>query len=229
MMNNSTKGFLLLLFMLIIGGNTRTAAQALLPDVNYTIREGQTYITFRNGFGNVSQIGVQRSRDSLRNFYTIGYVGDPGRFTNAFLDSKPMYGANFYRLFLLFKTGKFFFSKTFKVTIDSVATPVPVAATKPVEKTNEVEVFKPSTYVFTNAKGNINIHLPDADKKKYSLKFFEATGEEIFDIKKIKQPTLILDKSNFLHGGWFHFELYEDGKLKEKWKFFLPSTLRYKP
>jgi hypothetical protein len=53
------------------------------------------------------------------------------------------------------------------------------------------------------------------------VKFFEENGNPIFEIQHIREPQLILDKSNFLHAGWFFFELYEDEKLKEKSKFFL--------
>ena len=31
----------------------------------------------------------------------------------------------------------------------------------------------------------------------------------------------VLDKTNFVHAGWFTYELYEDEKLKEKNKFQL--------
>jgi len=34
---------------------------------------------------------------------------------------------------------------------------------------------------------------------------------------------LTLDKSNFIHAGWFKFELYEDGQLKEKNKLLIPK------
>jgi len=32
-----------------------------------------------------------------------------------------------------------------------------------------------------------------------------------------------LDKANFLHAGWFRFELYENGQLKEKHRFYIPK------
>jgi hypothetical protein len=85
------------------------------------------------------------------------------------------------------------------------------------------EVYKVSQYVFTSKESNVNIALSDADKKKYSVKFFETDGSALFEIKEVKQSLLIVDKTNFLHSGWFRFELYEDGKLKEKNKFFIPK------
>jgi hypothetical protein len=80
--------------------------------------------------------------------------------------------------------------------------------------------YRPSIYIFSSRDG-INISLPGVNSKKYHVKFFEENGNPIFEIQHIREPQLILDKSNFLHAGWFFFELYEDEKLKEKSKFFL--------
>ena len=85
------------------------------------------------------------------------------------------------------------------------------------------EVYKISSFVFAGKEGNVNISLPLADKKKYSVKFFELDGAPLFEVKDIKQPLLIVDKTNFVHAGWFRFELFEEGSLKEKNKFFVPK------
>ena len=52
--------------------------------------------------------------------------------------------------------------------------------------------------------------MPDADKKKYSIKFFEEDGSPLFELKKITEPYLTLDKVNFIHSGLFNFEIYAD-------------------
>jgi hypothetical protein len=65
--------------------------------------------------------------------------------------------------------------------------------------------------------------LPDAGLYKYSLKFFEENSSPVFEVKQVKDSVLILDKTNFLHSGWFKFELYENGVLKEKNKFLIPK------
>jgi hypothetical protein len=85
------------------------------------------------------------------------------------------------------------------------------------------EFYRPSKFVFTEKDGNIRISLPEARTKKYSLKFLEEDLTETFEIKHITETFLILDKTNFMHSGWFNFELYEDGKLKEKHKLFVPK------
>lgn len=85
------------------------------------------------------------------------------------------------------------------------------------------ETYKASIYVFTEKDGNVRIALPLAQEKKYTLKFFDEFNLPALDIKQIKDTLLTLDKSNFLHAGWFKFELYEDGRLKEKNRLFIPK------
>jgi hypothetical protein len=91
-----------------------------------------------------------------------------------------------------------------------------------IEPPREVkEVYKISPYVFTAKDGNVNIQLADYSRKKYSVKFFEQDNSLVLEVKDIKDPELIIDKVNFGHAGWFRFELYEDGKLKEKNKLLI--------
>jgi len=75
--------------------------------------------------------------------------------------------------------------------------------------------------VFTGLSGYVNIRLPEAKQKQYKLLVFNEAGKKIFSIEKISETDLILDKTNFMRAGWFTFELYEDGKLKERNKFYL--------
>lgn len=83
--------------------------------------------------------------------------------------------------------------------------------------------FKPSSFIYVNKYGYINISLPSIPEKKYRIKFFEENGASLFEIKSIKESPLIIDKSNFVHAGWFLFELYEDNTLKEKNRLYLPK------
>lgn len=86
---------------------------------------------------------------------------------------------------------------------------------------NKPGVITPTYRITTNREGNVRLRLNDFDSRKYSIKFFEEDDSFLFELKEIKEPFLILDKSNFLHSGWFRFELYDDGKLVEKSKFYL--------
>ncbi len=86
-----------------------------------------------------------------------------------------------------------------------------------------LENVKASSFIYVNKDGYINISLPLIAEKKYNIKFFEENGSSLFEINKIKESPLIIDRSNFVHAGWFLFELYEDNKLKEKNKLYLPK------
>jgi hypothetical protein len=84
------------------------------------------------------------------------------------------------------------------------------------------EVYKISPYIFTAKDGNVMITLSDCNRKKYFVSFFEIDNTPVLEVKDIRDPILTIDKTNFGHAGWFRFELYEDGKLKEKNKFLIP-------
>jgi hypothetical protein len=119
--------------------------------------------------------------------------------------------------------GAFYFTKTKKAFTDSLAAAQPVAR---VEKTNgnvdpALKAFVPSFYVYTEKTGYVQLNLPNADEKKYSVKFYEEDGTFLFELKNLKDRLLTLDKSNFLHAGWFNFELFNDEKLLEKHRFYI--------
>jgi hypothetical protein len=65
--------------------------------------------------------------------------------------------------------------------------------------------------------------VPGVPLHHYSIKFFNEKNDFIFDVTEVKEPVVLIDKVNFLRSGWYKFELYEDGKLKEKHKFFVPK------
>jgi hypothetical protein len=84
------------------------------------------------------------------------------------------------------------------------------------------EEYKISPFVFTAKDGNVTISLADYNHKNYFVSFFETDNTPVLEVKDIKYPILTIDKTNFGHSGWFRFELYEDGKLKEKNKLLIP-------
>jgi len=104
----------------------------------------------------------------------------------------------------------------FPTVIDSINSPTSVTTKK------KVDSFVPSLYVYTGRDGNVSIKLPDEEKpKKVTIKFFDQDDVFLFELKDLKEKEFKLDKANFFHAGWFHFEIYEDGKLLEKHKFYL--------
>jgi hypothetical protein len=80
-------------------------------------------------------------------------------------------------------------------------------------------IWKPSTFVYTNNSGCLEISLPNVKSSNYKLIFYDADKNELFSLKQIRDEKIIISKNNFWHAGWYFFELHEDGKLKEKNKF----------
>ena len=78
-------------------------------------------------------------------------------------------------------------------------------------------------HIVANKDGLVRISLLDFSGKKYSIKFYEDDDTFLFELKDIKEASLMLEKSNFYHSGWFKSELYETDKLIEKNRFFIPK------
>ncbi len=286
-------------------------AQDTLPRFTATTKgNNRVLISWTNQYPVITQINIQRSRDSTRNFQTILAVPDPKIPQNGFVDTKAPTPFMFYRLFIVLDSGKYLFTKSKRAFWDTAkvarqtteknalpgnkrvlvsdslnasdaekirdklsnakyADPLPPGTLPPPEKIFTVKrndsiimqfaessfqlfrdsmvnktkdtlvfrtadtiqiktyipkvVYKPSRYVFTEKEGNVMIALPDAPAKHYSVKFFEDDNSSLFEIKQVKEALLTVDKANFLHAGWFRFELYEDGKLKERHRFYIPK------
>lgn len=105
--------------------------------------------------------------------------------------------------------------------VDQVAKPI-----QKIEYTTKDDIFNPSGFIFTNSEGNLVIALPDVHKKKFSLHVLTKEGQPVFEMKNIKEPLLQIDKSNFYKSGWFKYELYEAGKIREKNRFFIPDDIK---
>ena len=207
-------------------------AQDTLPKFSANnLGNNHIIIGWVNPYPQLKQISIQRSFDSLINYKTILSVTDPNAIQNGFADTKAPNDRMFYRLFVVPANGNYFFTASKRPVKDTAVAKTAIS--------NEVEVAKdstnskppvvvikrpeyiPSVYVYTNSQGYVFINLPDADQSKYRLKFFDTDGSLLFEIKKIEETALTLDKSNFIHAGWFNFELYKDDKLFEKHKFYL--------
>lgn len=85
------------------------------------------------------------------------------------------------------------------------------------------DVTIPMYRIVANKDGLVRISLADVGNKKYSIKFYEDDDTFLFELKEIKEASLMLEKSNFYHSGWFKSELYENEKLVEKNRFFIPK------
>ncbi len=185
-----------------------TNAQETLP--NFKVKDlGKkgVVVSWLNPFKNCQQLSVQRSTDSIQ-FKTILHAQTPNRYDNGFVDKAPAERPLYYRIYYVLDGGNFYFStiQTIKPNKESIPS---------------TSVWKPSRFVFCTGKGTPTILLPDARKHLYRLVFKEENGSTIFEINTLKETTTYLDKANFVHSGWFLFDLYEDGNLKEQGKILL--------
>ena len=192
-------------------------------DVNGNAR---IVISWTNNYDSLKQINIQSSHDSLKNYRTLVSIADPNAKMNGFADNKAVNDHMFYRLFIVKRDGSYFFTTPKKPSIDTTKTAfIPgnrqASDAKKPDAVIKKPDFVPSFYVYTNKDGYVFINLPDAEKQKYHIKFYEEDESFLFELKNIKQTGLTLDKVNFMRAGWFLFELYNDEKLVEKSKFYL--------
>jgi hypothetical protein len=220
-----------LVILSLIFFTATVSAQDTLPRFSVkNVGNNRFIIGWVNNYDLVKQISIQRSHDSLRNYTTILSVTDPTVRENGYADTKAPNDHMFYRLFIVLDKGQYVFTTPQRPSFDTgrlatrtsgienikdsvMATLHPIIPKKP--------DFIPSFFVYTNRDGYVFINLPDADKKKYHIKFYDEDDSFLFEIKSIREPALTLDKTNFLHAGWFKFELYNDDKLIEKNKIYL--------
>jgi hypothetical protein len=226
------------LCLVLILGFTFSAplfAQDTLPRFSVrNVGNNRIIVGWVNSFETVKQISIQRSHDSLKNYSTILTVPDPTTKQNGFVDLKAPNDHMFYRLYILLDKGVYLFSDPKKPAIDSLTRTNYTNRTDRLGGIDSVSVpnhgingknlpnaFRPSMHVYTHRDGYVRVNLPDDPEKKYDIKFYEENDSFLFELKNIKERTFKIDKSNFYHAGWFKFELFENGKLIEKHKFFL--------
>lgn len=200
-------------------------AQDTLPKLSVSNISNNILVSWTNPFTYLTTINIQRSFDSTKNFITIGSILDVKNKQNGFVDLKPKSTNMFYRVFLSFEGGTYIFTRSYRPIIDTLKT---MPDTKPLQQAQVMTWFVPSSRIYTSKDNNVIIALPDAGKKNYALKFFEENGALVFEIPKILEPFLTLEKVNFSHAGMFDFELFEEGKLIERHKLYIPKDVKIK-
>jgi len=246
--------FISILFCSIILG--KTFAQDTLPKISVTLYNGKAIISWKNTYTiQISNINIQRSTDSIKKFVTIGSVLNPMNEENGYVDNKTPTGKIFYRVFIAFDGGNYLFSKSYVPALDTAKRTNKeimefeneIIIKQRAEYKNEITpnkkitisdkkeglvvplpppVFVSSKYVFAGKDNNVIIALPDAATRKMSIKFYEEDNSFLFELSKINEPYLIMDKVNFLHTGWFYFSLYENDILVEKSKFLIQKDAK---
>ena len=198
-------------------------AQVSLPDITVKNYSGKIIVSWKNEYKNtVTAINIQRSYDSLKNYTTVGSVLNPLNRENGYADSKPPYNKMYYRLFISFEGGSYIFSNVERPVKEKVSDSISrIVPPDTPEVKASLNGWVASRRIYSGKENNIIINLPDAGVKKYSVKFFDDKDEQVFEIKKIPETYLILERVNFVHAGWFRYELYENGKLADANKFYV--------
>lgn len=210
----------LLTFLLLLCIYNASFAQDTLPKITVTQLGKKVLVSWNNPFTTVTNINIQRSSDSLKRFTTIGSVINVNAQTNGFVDTKEFIPSNqYYRLFISKEGGSYIFTDSHRPSPDTAKIPDEVTYNQEPVHT----WFVPSKRVYTGKDNNIIVSVHGTGKNKYSLKFYDETGEQVIEIKSIPEDYLILDKVNFGHSGLFNFELFEDGHLIERHKFYIPQ------
>ena len=78
-------------------------------------------------------------------------------------------------------------------------------------------------YIFTDAAtGNLTIKLPPYQLDSYSMIIYDIEGHKpLFKIKHFDDDELFLDKGSFLDVGWYSYDLFQNGKLKQQGRFLV--------
>ena len=229
-----------LLFIAFVFTCSNIDAQDTLPRFSVkNVGNNRIVIGWTNAFENISQISIQRSPDSLKNYKTILTVADPTTPQNGYVDTKAQHDKMFYRLYILLSGGTYLFSDAKRAVLDTSGKTVEdaVAAANPdvstvfpgdslstpgTVKPTGPPPYIPSKYVYTAAKdGNIQISLPGDDPSKYVIRFYTAEDELLFELKNLKEKSFKIEKSVFYKSGWYNFELIENDNTVEQHKFFL--------
>lgn len=209
-----------LIFFTVLFLSEHLYSQDTLPKISVSNISNHILISWTNPYVTLTTINIQRSFDSTKNFTTIGSVLDVTNKRNGFIDAKPLAPNMFYRIFLSFEGGTYLFTSSSRPVKDTTK------ALPDISDFQQSAVntwFVPSRLIYTGKDNNVIIALPEAPKKKYIIKFFEQDGSFLFELNKITEPYLTLDKVNFIHAGIFDFEIYENGVLIEKHKVYVPK------
>jgi hypothetical protein len=207
-------------------------AQDTLPNIMVKNYNGKIVISWKNNYGqHISNLNIQRSSDSLRNFTTIATVLNPMNKQNGIVDGKAPTTNMFYRVFVAFDGGTYIFTKSYRPVMDTFKSvdlelpdvSAPPAPPKDLIKGSPANAYVYGRLIYIGKDNNIIINLPDAATHKYFLKFYDDKNNFLFEINKIHEPYLIVDKVNFLHAGWFNYQLYDNTTLVEKYHIYIPK------
>lgn len=255
-----TRIFGIICFIMLLHKPGDSFAQDTLPNITVKNINGRIVVSWMNGYKEtVTNIHIQRSYDSLKNYTSIGSVLNPMNRENGYADVNPPYNKMYYRLSITFEGGNYVISKParpvkeipiqteeekeqtlrfrypWQVSVippsnksdiqlpmsDSIRIAPPVVNVPGLPPVNRTEPGYPSLRIFTAKEQQVVIYLPDAASKKYRAKFYDEQNKFLFELTKLTEPYLILEKVNFGKTGWYYFELYNGETLVEKNKILI--------
>ncbi|MEO7265325.1 MAG: hypothetical protein ABIW38_10450 [Ferruginibacter sp.] len=230
-------GFVLFCFIFIF---TCSNAQQVLPAISVNNLNGKIIVSWRNQYSlPVSNISIQRSYDSAKNYTTIGTVLNPQNIENGYADIDPPFTRMWYRVFISFEGGAYILSPAERPIKNLRFEPVgnDSSSINPLQDSSlqippppaikdKNEITYPSSKIFTTKDNNVVINLPDALYKKYQVKFYDELENLVFELNNLKDDFLILDKVNFIKAGWYRFEIFESGLLVEKNRFYVAREIK---
>lgn len=219
---------IILLLLFFYAFVSRSDAQAILPDFTVKNNKEKNSVCWQNNYSNaIKAISIQRSYDSSKGFTSLFTVTNPNLPANGFLDESTYYPKMFYRLFITFDSGAYVFTAAKQPEIDAdfnyLNAVKQILREKGINTYSEEKAKQLSSYIYTGRDNNVVINLPNFKPNKYLIKIFDEHDQSLFELKNIKEGYLIIDKANFLRGGWYNFEIYDEGKFMEKNKFYIPK------
>ncbi len=206
------------------------AQQKPLPAIMVKNINNKIIVSWVNDYTKpITTLNIQRSYDSLKNYKTAGSVLSPQSRENGYADANAPYNKMYYRVFVAFEGGSYAYSNVMRPIKDTTKYNNAQDDKMPwlnvprdsgfIGQPAKPTITYPSSLIFTAKDNNVIIHLSETAARKYSVKFFDDTEKFLFEIKRIKEDYLIIEKVNFVRTGWFNFEIYEDGELLEKNRF----------
>ena len=102
------------------------------------------------------------------------------------------------------------------------------AAAKPVATEVSEEIISqvityPSKRIFTDKDNNVVTRLFNVKANKYLIRFLTEDYKLLFEIKNPPDDYFVIEKVNFIHGGWYQFEIYKNEFLLEENKFYIST------
>lgn len=114
------KKFFALLSLVFFFSIQASYSQERLPNISVTEYNGKVIVSWQNFYKKtITNILIQRSYDSIKNFSTIGTVLNPLNTENGYMDAKPPYNRMYYRVLISFDGGSYEIGKSTRPLIEN--------------------------------------------------------------------------------------------------------------